>query len=290
MSNFRNKILVIFLCILLINYSEITTAKENKSKPLRIVSLGGIITETVFALGMGSSIVGVDVSSIYPSEANRITKVGYWRGLSAEGVLSLKPSLVLCTYDTGPETALKQIKKAGVTIYKTPGVFNIETAKSNVRNIASLVGKKSEGEELVKNIEDGYKQVQQRVGKLKRKYKTLFIYFRGGKIMNVGGKGTPAHDMIELAGGENLGKNVKEWKNVTSEYFIANKPEVLVVTRTGLESIGGLEKLKELPGVSSIPAVKTGKVIVVDDLAFLGFGPRLNQSLNQLLDTYSKMK
>lgn len=289
-NKMRNKTISILLLLVCFSITIAKPTPTQTTQKLRIVSLGGIITETIYALGMGSSIVGVDVSSIYPAEANRIPKVGYWRGLSAEGVLSLKPNLVLATYDTGPELALNQIKKTGVKVYKTPAKFNLETAKSNIKDIASLVGKTNEGNEIIKALDEGYKEVQKKVARLKKKQKTIFIYFRGGKIMNLGGKGTPANDMIELAGGESLGKKVDGWKNVTSEFFITSKPDVLIVTRTGIESVGGMDRLKELPGVASTPAVKNNRIVVVDDLAFLGFGPRLNQSLNQLLDTYLKMQ
>jgi iron complex transport system substrate-binding protein len=72
----------------------------------RLVSVNGSVTEVVYALGAQGQLVGVDTTSKYPPETQKLPNVGYQRQLSAEGVLSLQPSLVLVTEDAGPPTAL----------------------------------------------------------------------------------------------------------------------------------------------------------------------------------------
>jgi len=76
---------------------QTATSSANNPNELRIISIGGAVTETIFALGQETKIVGTDTSSVFPEAATRLPQVGYQRTLSAEGVLSLKPNLVLAT-------------------------------------------------------------------------------------------------------------------------------------------------------------------------------------------------
>ncbi|HRJ72305.1 MAG TPA: ABC transporter substrate-binding protein, partial [Terrimicrobiaceae bacterium] len=63
----------------------------------RIVSAAGAVTETLYALGVQDALVAVDVSSVFPAAADALPKIGYARQLSAEGILSMKPSVVFVT-------------------------------------------------------------------------------------------------------------------------------------------------------------------------------------------------
>lgn len=254
----------------------------------RIVTLGGAITELTFALGSGGSIVGTDLSSIYPAaETARLPKVGYWRTLSAEGVLSLHPTLVLADHDAGPASVLQQIRDAGVQVHHLPLVLSPEQAQERIHTMASLLGREERGKELASELERETRQVQEYLRSVPGEVPTLFIYIRGMKVFQVAGTNTAGDAMIRLAGGMNAGSALDGWKPVDTEFFLGARPKVLIVTTTGLESIGGLENLKTLPGLQATPAVQNGHVLVVDDLAFLGFGPRLPQTLRQMADMYA---
>ena len=79
------------------------TSRALAQTPERIVVVGGVITEVLYALGLQDTIAGVDSTSQFPSEALRDkANVGYVRALSAEGVLSLKPSIVIAINGAGP--------------------------------------------------------------------------------------------------------------------------------------------------------------------------------------------
>ena len=84
--------------------------------PKRVVSVGGALTETVYALGAGELLVGSDTTSYYPEAAANSPKVGYQRALSAEGILSLSPDLVIMTDEAGPPPVLAQLNSAGVNM------------------------------------------------------------------------------------------------------------------------------------------------------------------------------
>ena len=81
-----------------------------------IVSVGGPVTEIIYALGEQDRLVGRDTTSVYPPEANDLPNVGYMRALSAEGVLSLSPDLILARSTSGPPVTLDQLAASSVPI------------------------------------------------------------------------------------------------------------------------------------------------------------------------------
>lgn len=262
-------------------------AKEKR----RIVCLGGTTTEIVFALGHEKEIVGVDVSSIYPERAAKLPQVGYWRGLSTEGILSLKPTHIVAAYDAGPESVIKQLKEAGIKVLKLNPEFTVAAAKKDIDAIAKFFkSDKKKAEKLKADIDNETKKAKEKISSYSVKPKALFLYIRGGKMFHAGGKGTPAEAMIELGGGENAANSVDGWKNITPEFFVQSDADVFIVTEHGLQSMGGLEKFKALPGIGQTKAVKNNNVLVVDDLAFLGFGPRLGSALRQLTDEFATLE
>jgi iron complex transport system substrate-binding protein len=280
---------LVFLIILNL-FGSINLQAEGQQSQIRIVTLGGTITETIYAIGAGNMIVGTDVSSIYPAEANKLPKVGYWRRLSPEGVLSLKPTHVIATYDAGPPDVLAQFEKAGVKVVKLPAVFTFEQVKSNINLIAKSIGKDKEAITINNNLDKDYKAISSNIKKLATKPNALFLYLRNGKILDAGGKNTPADGMISIAGGNNIASSLDGWKTVTSEFFLTSQPDVIIVTKSGLESAGGLDALKNIPGLSATPAVKSNNILVLDDIAFLGFGPRFCESLSETVKAFSKVK
>ena len=71
----------------------------------KIVTLGGDVTEIVYALGASSSLVARDSTSQWPQAANVLPDVGYLRQLNAEGILSMRPTLVLASAQAQREVA-----------------------------------------------------------------------------------------------------------------------------------------------------------------------------------------
>lgn len=255
--------------------------------PQRIVTLGGAATEIVYALGAGQNIVGTDLSSTYPATAQSIPKVGYWRTLSAEGILSLRPTAVVADYGSGPESALQALEASGIAVHRLPEVLSIEQGKAKVRSVASLLQYEQQATALLATMEQQYAETMALVQSYNSQPKTLFLYIRGTATMNVGGKGTAADAMIRLAGGANVASMLDGWKPVSAEFFVQTQPDILIVTASGLQSIGGMEAIKRLPGLRTTPAMRAHRVVVVDDLAFLGFGPRMPKALQQVARAYA---
>ncbi|WP_105318490.1 heme/hemin ABC transporter substrate-binding protein [Thermus tenuipuniceus] len=246
----------------------------------RVVSLDGITTEILFALGVGNRVVGRDESSYYPPQVLRLPSVGYQFRLSAEGILALKPTLVLGREDVKPPQVPEQLRTAGVAVVLVPTEATVEGAKRKIRVVAQAVGREEQGEALVRALERDLLALRafQAQQAPKGKLRGLFIYTRGPQTTFVCGEGSTPVGMMELAGLENAAKGIRDCKPMTPEAVVAARPDVIVVFRKGLESLGGLEGLLRLPGVAQTPAGQNRRVVAMDDLYLGSFGPRAGRA------------
>ncbi len=246
----------------------------------RIISLDGITTEILFALGVGEKVVGRDDSSYYPKEVLSRPSVGYQFRLSAEGILSLRPTLVIGREDARPKEALEAVRSAGVAVVLVPTEPSVEGAKRKIRVIAQAVGRAERGEEVVRALERDLLALKafQAQQTPKGKKRALFLYLRGPQTTFVCGEGSNPVGILELAGLENAAKGIRECQPMTAESVAAARPEVIVVFKRGLESVGGLEGLLKLPGVAQTPAGEKRRVVAMDDLYLGSFGPRAGRA------------
>lgn len=248
----------------------------------RIVSIGGGVTEIVYALDFGGQVVGVDTSSVYPEAATKLPQVGYQRQLSAEGILSLKPTVVLATTDAGPPAALEQLRSAGVPVVSILADANVAGANARLRAVAQALAVPDRGEALVSRLGIDLSTAQSRIANVQSKPKVLFIYARGGGTLNVSGTATAADEMIRLAGAENAVTAYEGFKPFTAEAAVAAAADVLLLPARGLDSLGGPDGLLGLPGIAMTPAGRAGRIVSMDDLLLLGFGPRTGLALQEL--------
>ncbi len=253
-----------------------------KTKKERLVVLGGALTETVYALGLGDQVVGVDTSSVYPEQTQALPKVGYHKRLSAESLLSLNPTQVLLTDEAGPAAALEQLQQAGVTLVQVPSGYGQSKATERIKAIAKALGQEAKGQELVKHIDDQLAAHKASLKGAPTGPKVLFIYARGHRVLLVSGTNTAADEILTLAGAQNAITDFEGFKPLTPEAVIGATPEAILIPNKGLKSIGGIDGLLKLPGLADTPAGKTRKVVTFDDLKLLGFGPRTAEAAIEL--------
>ncbi len=252
----------------------------------RIVSLNGSNTEVLFALGVGDQVVGRDDSAIFPPAVFKIPSVGYQYQLNAEGILSLKPTLIVGRTDVKPPHVVEQVKAAGVRVELMDEPDNLDEAKQRITKLGELVGKQEKAAELTAQLEADIKAFEARrteVGDAAKK-KAIFIYLRGPKTTFVLGDETNPGRMLALVGAENAMPAVKNTAPVSAEALIAAQPEVIVTFTHGLESVGGIDGLLKLPGVAQTPAGKNKRIIVMDDLYLGGFTNRAGKAAIDLLN------
>lgn len=248
----------------------------------RIVTVGGTVTEIVFALGAGEQVIGVDTSSTYPPEATALPKVGYQRQLAAEGVLALEPSLILTSSEAGPPEAIEQLQNAGVPVLVVPLEYSVDGAKQAIQMLAQALDRVEQGEELIAQLDRDLAEAAEVAATLDPAPRVLFLYARGANTVNAAGTGTSADEIIRLAGGQNAISEFEGFRPLTAEAAAAAAPDVLLLFETGLESLGGIEGLLQVPGIAQTPAGANGRVIAMDGLYLTGFGPRLGAAARDL--------
>ncbi len=247
----------------------------------RIVSLNGSTTEILFALGVGEKVVGCDASSTYPKHVTEtLPSVGYQYRLNAEGILSLRPTLVIGRSDVKPPQVIEQLRMAGVTVllFKEPRTF--DEAKQRLRTIGKAVNRQEQATALISALD---KDIETLKSKLtgqqgQAELKALFLYLRGPQTAFVLGKDSGPGAMLELVGATNAAGKIKGTKPMTAEAVIAAQPDVYVLFESGLKSIGGVEGLLKVPGLAQTPAGRNKRVVAMDGLYLSGFGPRCGKA------------
>jgi len=248
----------------------------------RIVSIGGAVTEILYRLGQDAEIVGVDSTSLYPAEALRTkANVGYMRALGAEGVLSLNPSLVLAAEGAGPPDALSLIEQAGVAIVRIPDRPSAAGIVERVEVIARTLGIPERGAALIQEIEHGFAKLAEAKTRITRPARALFVLsFQNGRPL-VGGQGTTADAMLALAGAANAASSLSGWKPMSDEGLIAAAPEAIVMMDHGPG--GAAQDPFTFPAFAATPAAEKRRLIVMDSLYLLGFGPRAPSAARALM-------
>ncbi len=234
----------------------------------RIVSIGGDVTEIVYALGAGDRLVARDSTSLRPEAAQRLPDVGYMRQLNAEGILSLKPSMVLASALAQPSLVFKQLTDSGVKVVTVPGDTTVEAIPEKISTIANALNLSANGDRLAGQ----YRRQLAAVPKTPLPVAVLFIMSHGGMTPMAAGQQTAADSMIGAAGLKNAMQGSSHYRPLSQEGVIAAAPDLLLVTADGVSSLGGIDKIWSLPGLAQTPAGKQRRLLVLDDMALLGFG------------------
>jgi iron complex transport system substrate-binding protein len=252
------------------------------AEPPRIVAVGGAVTEIVAALGAAPDLVGVDLTSTYPSTLSGLPRVGYLRNLGAEGTLSLRPTMVIASTEAGPPATLDRLREAKVAVHALAEPLDGEMAAKRIVDIAALLGRQGDGEALVGHLRRDLVALDRWRDGLATRPRVLFLLSVGQGPMLAGGRNTPADAMIRLAGGANVAAALEGYKPVSAEAALAMAPAVVLTTDRSVLLSGGREALLALPAIAATPAARDGRLIAMDGLYLLGFGPRLPLALKQL--------
>jgi iron complex transport system substrate-binding protein len=251
-------------------------------QPPRIVAVGSSITEIIYALGAEKLLVGVDTTSLYPNAAKSLPQVGYMRALSAEGVLSLKPTLIIATTAAGPATVLDQLKATGIEVMVLPDHYDYDSVITKIAAVGKATGKVAEADAMIERGRAAMKTLADRLATATSRPRVLFLLGMGSGAPQAAGRNTAADGIIKMAGGVNAIEGYSGYRPLTPEAVIASKADYILVTRQTVEAMGGIQAILDQPSLNRTPAGKAGKVLEFDALLLLGFGPRTPQAAQEL--------
>ncbi len=252
----------------------------------RVISVDGAVTEIAYALGQGHRLVAVDTSSAWPAETAGLPKVGYKRALTAEGLLSLRPTMVLATKAAGPAQALEPLRTLGVAVVTVPDDASVDGVLAKVRGVAAALDAAPAGEALAARIGEELATVRRRLEGAGPPPRVLFLMDTGRGGLMAAGRGTAADAVIALAGGANAFDAAEGLKPLTPEAAVAARPDLVVVTEQAIRRMGGPDRVTALPELALTPAARAGRFVTIDALLVLGFGPRIGEAVRTLAEAF----
>lgn len=252
--------------------------------PSRIAIAGGSITEILYFLGAESHILAVDRTSNFPAEAMQFPSVGYVRNLSTEGLLSLNPTLVLGEDDMGPPEVLAQIRRTGVEVVKIPEGHSAAGIEEKVRCIARVLDIEARAEREIRerltplrNALDSLANRRQ----LQKPRVAVVLGLRDGTPLGAGAD-TSGHGLLGMAAASNVFADFEGWKPISMEAMVRADPEFIVIPQRGVDDAGGIDGILGHPAIRLTTAGKKRRLIALDGMSMLGFGPRTLDSALEL--------
>lgn len=250
----------------------------------RVVSIGTATTETVLALGAKTKLVGVDnASHEYLPEVANLPKVGARTALNAEGIVSLKPDLVILNADSAPPQIFDQLRAANIAVLTLTPDYTIETVKQKINTIARAIGAEANGKNLADKVDA---EMQEAAKLLEKKTETPRVLFvgKGPNMPNatMSGAGTTIDAMIKMAGGSNPFADFTGFREMTDEAVVAAQPDIVLMTEKSFERSGGVDGVLKFPGVANTPAGKNRRIVAVSDMYFQGFGVGVGSAVKEL--------
>jgi iron complex transport system substrate-binding protein len=250
----------------------------------RVAVAGGSITEIIYFLGEEHRLIAVDRTSNFPAAATQLPQIGYVRGLATEGLLSLKPTLVMGEDDMGPPEVLSQLSQTGIDWVRVPEEFSVEGIAAKVNCVAGIL---DVAPEKLASASKGLNDVALRLTDVERRTDSptaliILLYQEGAAI--AAGADTSGDGILAMAGFNNALADVSGWKPISAESMIKANPDYLIVTHRAVRTAGGLDKITQSPGVRLTRAGRLGRVIEMDGMSLLGFGPRTLEAAAQLAE------
>jgi len=258
----------------------------------RMVVISQQYNELIYALGAQAHLVGVDYSSTYPPEIKSVTTVGYHRALSAEGILSLKPTIVIHDNNIGPEQVVRQLADLKIPMKTFDAKDDsIDGLKALLREMGAYFHKEQRAEELCATLDRDLAAALERAKTYTTRPRVAVIHY--GRASNVylvvagkggSGDGGAASQMIEWAGGEQAIQGKGMERLASPEIIAQANPDIILMTEFGFDRLGSLEQAKTLPGVAQTNAARNGRIYRVSEHQLTYFNPETGKSVEQLAD------
>ena len=283
------KKLYLLLCIpaLFSGCSRFGKKETDAKKDIRIVCISKHLTEMVFALGKGHDIVACDLTSTFPDSAKLLPTVGYHRALNPEGIVSMKPDLVIHSNDIGPANVIPQLEKLGLQL-KTFGAANsFDSAKLVLLELGKFFGAETQADSIIHKMDNDMLQVRM-LRKMQKDTPTVMIIHYGQANNNffvMSGRNGAGDRMIKSAGGTSAQYDAKGARQISAEAVAAANPDIIIATNFGFDKMGGtIEKFKTVPGVGLTNAAKNNRIYRFEEHDLVYFGPRTGQNVMKLMN------
>ncbi len=285
----KNKIFIVLaIPLVFLSCGRFGNKESESKKDLRIVCVSKQLNEMIFSLGKGYNIVAVDLSSTFPDSAKLLPTVGYHRSLSAEGIISMNPDLVLHDNNIGPAHVLPQLEKAGLKITAYNGGNTIDSAKMLLKELGDFFGVPAKADSINKKLDSDLENASAMLKRKNIKDTLSVMVIQFGRANNVyfvmSGRGGITDKMIELAGGKSAHYDAKGARQLSAEAVAMANPDIIIATDYGFDKMGNAENFKEVAGVALTNAAKNNGIYRFEEHDLVYFGPRSGQNIMKLMN------
>jgi iron complex transport system substrate-binding protein len=260
-------------------------ARDTSGSGPRVVCVSKQLNEYLYEIHAESVLVARDLTSIYPPQITKLTSVGYHRALSAEGIISMRPTMLLTDGNFGPAAVSEQVKKVGIPIVTmTPGA-----GQDSAQLLMARLGKEFHHEKSADSVIAQWKTDMNAALADTMKWagqpKPRVMIMHMGQIANsylAIKRGSAGDQIIQWAGGVNAIDSTGGMQRLTPEIIAKAAPDIIIATDVGFDRLGSAEKFAEMPGVALTPAGKAKRIYRIDEIEVMYYGPRTAMSLRKI--------
>jgi iron complex transport system substrate-binding protein len=249
--------LLVFACLCMVMNAMAATPEFKPEH--RIISTDASVTNLLFEFDQQNSLIAVDVTSQLPKGFKELPNIGYHRNLSAEGLLSLKPSIVIGSELMGPDNVMKTLTQAGIPFLQLPIAKTINALKNNINLVAKKLNETERSAQLTQWIDEQANRLKKQSLKAER---IAFLLSMDPSKLRLAGKGTNGDALITLLGAKNI-SDFENYRNVSAESLLAMKPTVILVAGRS-PSMAVAELLEAQTSLKYSEAVQTKKIKGID--------------------------
>lgn len=250
--------------------------------PSRVIAAGGSVAEIIHALGAGDLLIARDTTSSFPPEVETLPDIGYVRALSAENLVAMDPDMIIAEHDAGPPEVLEVLMRTGIPLVMVPQALDPDGVTAKIAAVAGALNLPDKGQALQDSVAAKLDEARAAGAALPAAPRVMFILsMQGGRLL-VGGAGSSAEAMITLAGGTNAVTGLDGYKPLTDEAAIAAAPDLILMMDRGGDHAVTLTDIAAHPALRLTPAGAEGRVVTMDGLYLLGFGPRTGDAALEL--------
>jgi iron complex transport system substrate-binding protein len=276
---------VLHIYAVLLATVPLACGRESQPAGARVVGVSKQINEFLYEIGAESVLVARDLTSIYPPAIRTLPSVGYHRALSAEGIISMRPTMLLTDGNLGPDAVVEQVRKVGIPVVVMSPGSTVDSAQALMEQLGERFGRKESADSVIASWNREMSAALADSARWAGASRPRVLVMHFGQLNNsylALKRGSAADRIITWAGGTNAVDSVGGMMRLTPELIARAAPDVIIATDVGFDRMGSAEKFATLPGVSLTPAAKNGRVYRVDETEVMYFGPRTPASIRKV--------
>jgi iron complex transport system substrate-binding protein len=261
-------------------------ARDASHSGPRVVCVSKQINEFLYDIHAESVLVARDLTSVYPPQITKLPSVGYHRALSAEGIISMRPTMLLTDGNLGPAAVVDQVKKVGIPVVDMSPGSSLESAQALMARLGKEFHHERDADSVIAKWNHDMAEALRDSSAWSKGPRPRVLVMHFGQIANdylAIKRGTPADQIIRWAGGENAIDSIGGMLRLTPELIAKAAPDIIIATDVGYDRVGSPEKFAALPGVSLTPAGKAKRIYRVDETEVMYYGPRTPASLETIV-------